>query len=155
MKVELLAAGTRPPGWIGEGFREFQKRLPRGNELILRQWPTARRRKQDSIVRLQKEEEDNLLKLLHPDAFIVALDRRGKIWSTQELALKMKGWLQNHSRVQIMIGGPDGLSSICLSRANLIWSLSELTFPHYLVRVLVAEQIYRAWSHLNNHPYHK
>jgi 23S rRNA (pseudouridine1915-N3)-methyltransferase len=83
------------------------------------------------------------------------LDRRGKIWSTQELALKMKGWLYSHSRVQIMIGGPDGLSSNCLSRANLIWSLSELTFPHYLVRVLVAEQIYRAWSYLSHHPYHK
>jgi 23S rRNA (pseudouridine1915-N3)-methyltransferase len=155
VKVELLAAGTKPPGWINEGFSEFQKRLPRESELILKQWPTAKRRKQDSIVRLQKEEEDNLLKLIHPGTFVVALDRRGKIWSTQELALKMKDWLQSQSRVQIMIGGPDGLSSNCLARANLVWSLSELTFPHYLVRVLVAEQIYRAWSFLSNHPYHK
>lgn len=155
MKVELLAAGTRPPDWISEGFREFQKRLPRESQLILRQWPTAKRRKQDSVARLQKEEEDNLLKLVQPGAYVIALDLRGKIWSTETLALKMKDWYQRQKLVQILIGGPDGLSPSCLDRADLIWSLSELTFPHYLVRVLVAEQLYRGWSYLNNHPYHK
>ena len=155
MKVELLAAGTRPPDWISECFLEFQKRLPRESELILRQWPTAKRRKQDSVARLQKEEEDNLLKHGQPSAFVVALDLRGKMWSPEALALKMKDWYQRQKLVQIVIGGPYGLSSNCLDRADLIWSLSELTFPHYLVRVLVAEQLYRGWSYLNNHPYHK
>lgn len=83
------------------------------------------------------------------------MDSRGQNWTTETLALNLNDWSTRFSQVQILIGGPDGLSDQCLKRANASWSLSKLTFPHFLVRVLLAEQIYRAWSILNKHPYHK
>ena len=88
-------------------------------------------------------------------ARIVSLDAGGAMMSTEELANKLKRWMGEHGRIQMLIGGPDGLSQGCLAMADESWSLSRLTFPHFLVRVLVAEQLYRAWSLLNNHPYHR
>ena len=88
-------------------------------------------------------------------ARLIALDREGSIWSTEDLAREMRQWMIDDSLIHILIGGPDGLSKSCLEDVDDIWSLSRLTFPHFLVRILVAEQLYRGWSVLNNHPYHK
>ena len=96
-----------------------------------------------------------MLALLKPGALVIALDRNGAQMSTEQLAAALEEWRQEFSRVQILIGGPDGLSEGCLDSAAKSWSLSLLTFPHFMVRVMVAEQLYRAWSILNNHPYHK
>ena len=96
-----------------------------------------------------------MLGLLKANSRIVALDQTGSNWTTPEFAAKLQNWQQEFSLVQLFIGGPDGLSDECLQVAHNTWSLSRLTFPHFFVRVLVAEQIYRAWSILNNHPYHK
>ena len=96
-----------------------------------------------------------MLGLLKTNSRIVALDRKGTNWSTEELAAKLQDWQLEFGQVQMLVGGPDGLSDDCLQAAHNTWSLSRLTFPHFVVRILVAEQIYRAWSILNYHPYHK
>ncbi|MBQ62812.1 MAG: 23S rRNA (pseudouridine(1915)-N(3))-methyltransferase RlmH [Gammaproteobacteria bacterium] len=155
MKIELLAAGTKPPAWIKEGVAEYQKRMPRECSLEIREIAIAKRSRNDSVDRLKGEEEKGIRKQLVKGARLVALDRKGNIWSTSDLANKMKQWVNDYGHIQFLIGGPDGLSESCLDQADDTWSLSRLTFPHFLARVLVAEQLYRAWSMLNNHPYHK
>ena len=155
VKIELLAAGKKPPAWIKEGVTEYQKRMPRECALEIKEFATAKRFKNDSLDKLKKEEEKEIRKLFVKDARLIALDREGSIWSTDDLASKMKQWMNDYSHIQMLIGGPDGLSKNCLDKADDTWSLSRLTFPHLLVRILVSEQLYRAWSMLNNHPYHK
>ncbi|MCZ6501411.1 MAG: 23S rRNA (pseudouridine(1915)-N(3))-methyltransferase RlmH [Gammaproteobacteria bacterium] len=155
MKIELLAAGTKPPAWIKEGVTEYQKRMPRECALEIREIAIAKRFKNDSSGRLKSEEEKGIRKRFVKGARLIALDREGSLWSTADLASRMKQWMNEYSHIQMLIGGPDGLSKSCLDDVDDTWSLSRLTFPHFLVRVLVAEQLYRAWSMLNNHPYHR
>lgn len=155
MQIELLAAGTRPPAWIGEGFKEYQKRLPREWALQLLEVPIARRTRNNTMEKVKEHEGERMLALIKPGAVVVALDRTGVQMSTEELAQCLDRWRLDCNRLQLIIGGPDGLSKRCLDAATKTWSLSLLTFPHFVVRLLVAEQLYRAWSILNNHPYHK
>ena len=96
-----------------------------------------------------------MLERIKSGGIVIAMDSRGSDWTTEKLAVRFTDWLQNANQVQLMVGGPDGLSKGCLQRADLTWSLSRLTFPHFMVRLLLAEQIYRAWSVINHHPYHK
>lgn len=161
--IELLAAGTRAPDWVVEGFGEYEKRLPRDWRLELREVPVARRthrksNRKDSgaeLARLQAEEGEKMMAAIRPGSRVVALDSGGTIWSTEQLADNFERWSLDTKVVQFMIGGPDGLARECLDRADNVWSLSRLTLPHFMVRVLLAEQVYRAWAILNNHPYHK
>jgi len=153
--IELLAAGTRPPEWTRTGYLEYQKRLPRDWQLQLREIPVAHRGKNESIAKLKAEEGRRMLALMKPGARVIALDSRGVNWSTEKLASNVRQWTRDTSHLQLLVGGPDGLSDECLARADDLWSLSKLTFPHFVVRVLLAEQIYRAWAVINHHPYHK
>ncbi len=155
LNFELLAAGTRAPDWVVTGFGEYQKRLGGQWRLLLREIPTAKRSKNANTVGLKREEGDRMLAALRSDVRLVALDTCGSLLSTETLAEKCGQWMLETGQVQLMIGGPDGLDGRCVDRADLVWSLSPLTFPHFLVRILVAEQLYRAWSILNHHPYHK
>jgi len=155
LNIELLAAGTKPPAWIATGISEYQKRLPRDWPLEIREIPVAKRRKGEPVTRPIQEEGERMLAAITPSSLVVTLDRKGRNWSTQELAKNLERWQLDFSKVQFLIGGPDGLSNNCLEVAAESWSLSNLTFPHFIVRILLAEQIYRAWSLLNNHPYHK
>ena len=155
MKIELLAVGSKPPAWIKEGVAQYQKRMPRECSLEIKEIAIAKRSRNSSLDRLKQEEEKGIRKRFIKGARLIALDREGSMWSTEDLADKMKQWMSNYSQVQMIIGGPDGLSNSCLDYMDDTWSLSRLTFPHFLVRILVAEQLYRAWSMLNNHPYHK
>jgi 23S rRNA (pseudouridine1915-N3)-methyltransferase len=155
LKIELLAAGTRPPAWIEEGVTEYLKRMPRICVVEIREIAIAKRFKNSSADGLKKEEEKRFRKQFIEGARIIALDRAGNSWSTADLADRMKQWMNDYSHIQMLIGGPDGLSKSCLDDVHDNWSLSRLTFPHFLVRIMVAEQLYRAWSMLNNHPYHK
>jgi 23S rRNA (pseudouridine1915-N3)-methyltransferase len=155
LKIEVLAAGTRPPEWIKTGVAEYQKRMPRECSLEVTEIPVAKRVKNDSIDRFKLEEERSFRLKFSPGARIIALNSGGKILNTKELSVRLENWKDNFRHVQMLIGGPDGLSKGCLDEADEVWSLSNLTFPHFLVRVLVAEQLYRAWSLLNNHPYHR
>ncbi|NNE39121.1 MAG: 23S rRNA (pseudouridine(1915)-N(3))-methyltransferase RlmH [Gammaproteobacteria bacterium] len=156
MKINLVAIGTRMPGWVSSGVSEYQKRLPTNFELIVTEIPLARRSKANQdVVRLCREEGKALLNAVSGDNFLVALDVKGKNLSTEEMAEKIGEIRDNGQNIALLVGGPDGLSRECLDAANAIWSLSALTLPHTIVRIVVAEQIYRVWSVLAGHPYHR
>lgn len=166
MKVRLIAVGSRVPDWVEEGFDEYASRLPRENALVLETVPASKRRAAERAPergpgrgpgrdRAMAEEGERLLSRIKPRDLVVALDERGSAWSTADLSGRMAAWRQNGRDVALLVGGPDGLHSRCLERADERWSLSTLTLPHALVRVLVAEQIYRAWTLIAGHPYHR
>lgn len=155
MQIHLIAVGTRMPAWVTEGYREYASRLPRECSLKLVEIPPCKRRKTLNTERIRAEEGQQLQAALPPQATVIALDVRGKPWDTETLATRMHGWLQDGRDVALLVGGADGLSDECLGRADLHWSLSAHTLPHALVRVVVAEQLYRAWTILTGHPYHR
>lgn len=143
------------PTWINQGFQEYAKRLPGQYRLHLIEIPLRKRSKNADLTRLQQQEGTQMLKYVTAESYVVALDERGQLWNSEQLALQLKHGLVHYSRVALLVGGPEGLASQCLQRAHQHWSLSALTLPHALVRIIVAEQIYRAWSLLNHHPYHR
>lgn len=155
MHINLLAAGTRMPGWVTEGYQEFAKRLPPECRLNLIELPLGKRSKGSDPARAIREEGERMLDAIPKDSHVIALDVRGAQWSTGQLSRELDSWLQSGRNVTLLIGGPDGLAEPCIKSAQATWSLSKLTLPHALVRILVAEQIYRAWSMLKNHPYHR
>lgn len=155
MRIHLLAVGTRMPAWVVDAYREYAKRLPRECALRLVEIPLSKRRKSLSSSQAAEEEGQHLLASLPKDCTVIALDVRGNSWSTEELAVRLQDWLGSGRDVALLIGGPDGLSADCLKRADLKWSLSALTYPHSLVRVVLAEQLYRAWTINTGHPYHR
>lgn len=154
MRFLIISVGQKMPDWVAAGVREYAGRLP-GNLLQLVELPLGTRTKAGDPRRAQAEESQRLLKAIPDGARVVALDPRGRSFSTEALADKLDGWLQEGRDVAFLIGGPEGLSDECLARSDERWSLSALTFPHMLVRVILAEQLYRAWTILRNHPYHR
>ena len=159
MRIRLLSVGRRMPGWVDEGFAEYAKRLPAECALELVEIEPGRRGRGNAsaadLDRIRRDEGERLLKALPDSALAVALDVRGRPWSTEQLAGQLTGWLGSGRDVALLVGGPDGLADTCLARAEQRWSLSPLTFPHPLVRVILAEQLYRAWSLTKGHPYHR
>ena len=155
MKVHLLAVGERPPAWVRAGFDEYAKRLPPQMALSLREIRAGRRAKGTDLRRLVREEGERLLAAVPKGAYLVALDRTGRELATEELATELRAQMRRGGDLVLLIGGPEGLSQECCARAQARWSLSRLTLAHPLVRVVVAEQIYRAWSIINEHPYHR
>ncbi len=155
MKLKLLAVGQKMPQWVNDGYQEYARRLPRDCSLNLIEIAPAKRGKTSQPQQWMQEESKRILSHINASDHVVALDVIGKSWRTPELAENLATWQQQGSDVSLMIGGPDGLDPDCLQRANQRWSLSALTLPHPLVRVLLAEQLYRAWTILQNHPYHR
>lgn len=155
MRIHLLAAGTRLPSWINDGYNDYAVRLPPECKLVLKEIPLGASRRGGDAVKAAAEEGARMLAALPPCAHIIALDLRGRSFSSEELAKQLNRWLQDGGDVALFIGGPDGLAPVCRTRAEFKWSLSPLTLPHALVRVIVAEQIYRAWTILKGHPYHR
>ncbi len=155
MRIQLIAAGTRRPAWEREGYEAYARRLPRQWALTLVEIPVARRGSNADVDRLVAIEGERMLKQVAKGARRVALDEHGRAFNTRELAAHFHRWLDEGRDLALMIGGPDGLSPACLEAAELRWSLSPLTLPHGLARVLVAEQVYRAWSVVTGHPYHR
>ncbi|CAA0091323.1 Ribosomal RNA large subunit methyltransferase H [Halioglobus japonicus] len=137
------------PSWVEQGIGEYSKRLPRELKLVWREVPLAKRGKDMAA------EGEQILKLIPAAERVVALDVQGKRVSTEKLAEHLDAWQMSGDNYSILIGGPDGLSPACLARADMRWSLSDLTLPHPLVRVVLAEQLYRAWTITVNHPYHR
>lgn len=153
MKIRLLCVGTRVPGWVTDGYLEFARRLPRDQALILEE--VAATRRQGDVKRCIDEEGARLLGRVGRDDRVIALDERGAAWSSAALSERLATWRRDGRDIALLVGGADGLSDACRSRAEATWSLSAATLPHALVRVLVAEQIYRAWTLLSGHPYHR
>jgi 23S rRNA (pseudouridine1915-N3)-methyltransferase len=155
MKLRLIAVGTRMPAWVTEGFENYQKRLPSEYKFELMSIPPSKRSKNSNIPLLIAEEEKRIFAAIPKHSKIIALDERGKLWNTKQLAETLQQWQTDGQDISFLIGGPDGLGSNCLNKADDRWSLSLLTLPHLLVRIIVVEQLYRAWSILNHHPYHR
>jgi len=155
MRFRVVAIGQRMPSWVVSGWAEYARRFPPGLSLELKEVPAVRRSRNADVGAVCRREGEALLAAVSSDSHVIALDENGSQWSTRELSLEMAGWMQAGREVSFLIGGPDGLSGPCLQRAGERWSLSRLTLPHTLVRVVLAEQLYRAWSVTQNHPYHR
>ncbi|MBW3567332.1 MAG: 23S rRNA (pseudouridine(1915)-N(3))-methyltransferase RlmH [Proteobacteria bacterium] len=155
MKIRLLAVGQKMPTWVNEGYKDFATRMPPECRLDLVELPLAQRSKSRPTARAIEQEGERMLAVLSERERLVALDVRGTAWSTEQLSETLADWLAGGSDVALAIGGPDGLADSVIARAERRWSLSPLTLPHPLVRIVVAEQLYRAMSILKNHPYHR
>jgi 23S rRNA (pseudouridine1915-N3)-methyltransferase len=155
MKCRLIAAGTRLPDWVNSGFHEYQKRLRTPLVLELLEIPIAARRAGENPLRAVQREGTDMLAALGKDDYVVALEIAAKTMSTEQVSAWLAERMRDGRPLALLIGGPDGLSPLCRERADQSWSLSPLTLPHALVRVVVAEQLYRAMSLLAGHPYHR
>lgn len=155
MKIHLLAIGERAPAWVRAGFNEYAGRLPPTMRLTLREIRAGRRVKGADLDRVVREEGGRLLAAVPRGAYAVALERTGRELTTEELASELRAQMARGGDLALLVGGPEGLSGDCLARAHARWSLSRLTLAHPLVRVVVAEQIYRAWSIVSGLPYHR
>ena len=154
MRLNLVAVGRRPPQWISTGVEEFAQRMPRHLPLTVRAVNPGDARRSGDVDRARAQETDALLTAAGA-ARLTALDERGRAWKTPELADYLDAAMHDGRDLAFVIGGADGLHSRCLDNAERRWSLSTLTLPHMLVRVIVAEQLYRAWTLLAGHPYHR
>lgn len=155
MKINIISIGKRMPAWVNNGYQEYAKRLNNELTLNLIELPLEKRSKNTDVKRCVEHEGKNMLAAIPQNDRVIALDVNGHSWSTEQLAVQLQKWCQDRRNVSLLIGGPDGLAPHCITRAENTWSLSLLTFPHPLVRIIVAEQIYRAWSILKQHPYHR
>lgn len=155
MKVHLLAIGQRMPKWVEQGYKEYASRLSANVQIELKEIPAAKRVRNSVIEKIKEDEGQRLLAAVPVGAKIIVLDEHGKSQTTKQLAGHLDEWIQMSQDVAILIGGADGLSQECLQKADMKWSLSAFTFPHPLVRIILVEQVYRAWSLLTNHPYHR
>jgi 23S rRNA (pseudouridine1915-N3)-methyltransferase len=155
MRVRIIAVGTKMPSWVLEATQDYLKRFPREWAVEFVEIALGHRGKGQDTAKAIAKEGESMLAAIDDRERVVALDVQGKSWNTEQLSQQMQNWQMDARNVALLVGGPDGLAPACLVRAEQRWSLSALTLPHPLVRVLLAEQLYRGWSILKNHPYHK
>lgn len=155
MRIRLIAVGGKMPRWVEMGWQEYVKRLPPEITLDLVEIPLSTRGKNADVQRLIRQEGAAMLAKVQPGERVVTLEVEGKPWSTEQLAEQLDAWRLDARTVNLMVGGPEGLAPEVCAKSEQRWSLSPLTLPHPLVRVLLGEQIYRAWTVLAGHPYHK
>jgi 23S rRNA (pseudouridine1915-N3)-methyltransferase len=155
MQIKLIAVGTKMPEWVIQGFETYQQRLPADYQLTLCEIPAKKRSKTANLTQLIESEQAAIEKMIPNDALTIALDRNGQVIDTQKIADALLNWHDQSQNICIIIGGPEGLQPSWLKNVHFCWSLSSLTLPHPMVRIIIAEQVYRAWSILNNHPYHR
>ena len=155
MHIRLLAVGDRQPSWVDDAFAVYAARLPREWKFRIDAIPTARRSKSDRSGKARQAEGERILAGVERSDFAVLLDERGRQLDSKGLARKLGQWQSDGRDVCFIIGGPDGVSADCRARADFTWSLSSLTLPHGLARVLLAEQLYRAHALRTGHPYHR
>ena len=152
MKLRVLAVGRRQAGWVEEAVEQYTKRMPKRHPIEVVPVRPAGHGNQEQV---RASEADRLLGLIGEGDIVIALDELGRQWDTRGLAAQLQQWHTNGSRVAFCIGGAEGLAQRVRERAQHIWGLSKLTLPHGLARVVVVEQLYRAWTLANNHPYHR
>jgi 23S rRNA (pseudouridine1915-N3)-methyltransferase len=159
LKLHILAIGHKPPAWVVAGFEDYARRMPREARIELTEIKPAPRSRQEpsasSISRILAVEKSRFLAVLPPGCVRIALDERGKQFTTADLARKLTAWMQGGRDAAFMIGSADGLDQDLKADADLLLGLSAMTLAHAMVRVLLAEQLYRAASMLQNHPYHR
>lgn len=155
MRIRLIAVGTRMPGWVETAFTDYVARLPREYRFELVEIAPAQRGKSIDVERARQQEGEKLLRAIAPGERVIAFDERGRGHGSVQWSTALQSWLQSGRDTSLLIGGADGFVDAVRQRADECWSLSPLTLPHALVRVLVAEQLFRAWSLLAGHPYHR
>jgi 23S rRNA (pseudouridine1915-N3)-methyltransferase len=155
MKIQLVAVGTKMPSWVENGLQEYLRRFPRDCSLEVTEISAGKRGKNADIKRILEKEGELTLAAIPKGNRIVTLEVEGKAWTTTTLASNLEKWQLDGRNVSLLIGGPEGLAPSCIKASEQKWSLSALTLPHPMVRVIVAEALYRAWSINNNHPYHR
>lgn len=155
MQIYLIAVGRRMPQWVDDAYNEYARRMPRHCSLKLIEINAGKRSKSADVARINREEGERLLEAIPAGSRVIALERSGREKSTEQLATGMEKWLAGGQDLVLLVGGPEGLSQSCLDRADECWSLSKMTLAHPLVRVVLAEQLYRAWSIIANLPYHR
>ena len=153
MRLRLIAVGTRMPSWVDMGVQDYVRRLPRELAFALDEVKSVAHRA--SATAAIEAEGQRLLQRAGAGAHLIVLDERGERWTTQDLAERMNEWRRDAVDVALLVGGADGHAPAVRAAARAVWSLSGLTLPHALVRVIVVEQIYRASSMLRGHPYHR
>ena len=155
LTIYLMVIGDKMPQWVEQGYAEYEKRIRGRIKLKLVEIPAVKRGRHANLARITQTEEKRLFDALPKSAYIIALDRIGKTVSTLDIAHKMEPWLQQGQPICLLVGGPEGLSNDALNMAHETWSLSALTFAHPLVRVMLAEQLYRCYSIVEGLPYHR
>ncbi|PTB83014.1 23S rRNA (pseudouridine(1915)-N(3))-methyltransferase RlmH [Pseudidiomarina aestuarii] len=155
MRIQLIAVGQKMPDWVSTGFVTYAKRLPPECALELIEIAAGKRGKNADVARIVKQEGDAMLAACGKGNRIVTLEVTGKALTTPQLAQRLDAWQMDGRDVSLLVGGPEGLSADCTAAAEERWSLSPLTLPHPMVRVILAESLYRAWSVNANHPYHR
>ncbi|MCU4675438.1 23S rRNA (pseudouridine(1915)-N(3))-methyltransferase RlmH [Catenovulum sp. 2E275] len=155
MKIQLIAVGQKMPGWVEQGFTEYQKRFVRDFSLELVEIPAGKRGKNADVKRILEKEGEQMLAAVGKGNRIVTLEVTGKAWTSPQLAEQMQAWQLDGRDVSLLVGGPEGLAPACIAASEQKWSLSALTLPHPMVRIIVAESLYRGWSINQNHPYHR
>ena len=155
MHIRLLAVGDRQPSWVDDAVGIYTERFPREWKFQLDTIPTVRRSKNDKSRQAMQAEGELIAAKLSPTEQVVLLDERGKQLTSKSLTAKLTDWQSDGRDLCFIIGGPDGVSDAVRQRANMMWSLSQLTLPHGMARALLSEQLYRAWSLQTGHPYHR
>lgn len=155
MRIRLLAVGQKMPKWVQETFNGYNKRLTKNQQVELVEIAPVHRGKTMNVEKAKHLEGECIINTLKPGEKLIVLDEKGKLISTKFIAQAIKNWQMNGFDIALLIGGADGVSELVKQKSFKLWSLSELTFPHPLVRVIVMEQIYRAYSLIANHPYHR
>ena len=155
MQLLVAAVGQRMPSWVTEAWTEYTRRMPPGLTISLREISLAKRSKNADTKRMTAVESRSLYAAMPKRARVIAMDVKGQSWSTEKLAVRLEQWMGDGRDVGFMIGGPDGINAETMRKADDRWSLGPLTLPHPLVRVVLAEQLYRAWTITQNHPYHR
>ena len=155
MKIQLVAVGTKMPAWVEAGYKEYARRFPKDMPLELIEISAGKRGKNADIKRILEQEGVKTMQVIPKGNRIVTLEVTGKPWTTEQLAVELDKWKHDGRDVSLLIGGPEGLAPECIAASEQNWSLSPLTLPHPMVRVVVAESLYRAWSVTTNHPYHR
>lgn len=163
MRIRIIAVGTKMPAWVNDGIQDYLKRFSREFTVEFVELPLGDRsakkgskgNKSADAAKAMAKEGQNMLAAIDPRERVIALDVKGAAWSTEDLSRQMSSWQMEGDNIALLVGGPDGLAPECLAAARQRWSLSPLTLPHPLVRVLLVEQLYRGWTILKNHPYHK
>ena len=154
MKINLIAVGKKMPDWISEGIEHYKKQLPKNYNFAITSIESQSRRSK-SVEQAKSLEEKLILDAASNSTLLIAFDEQGRQQTNEELSKSIEKWQLNAENVALIIGGADGLSSDIKQKCNLIWSLSNLTLTHSMARLLVVEQIYRGYSLLSNHPYHR
>ena len=155
MQLQIISIGQKMPQWVDTACADYIKRLPRELDVQWSTLPLAQRKARDSVDKFKQLEAEQIKQKIVPGSFNLALDEHGKQWTSQDWAKQLERWMQEYPRVNFIIGGPDGLYRDLLQSCHQSVSFGAMTMPHAMVRVVLAEQIYRAWSITKGHPYHR